>query len=121
MKIFEFIDKYCSDLVKESEVKKDMVDLSEFMHDDIIEDIETGAMIPVVYVDSLPIPVMDFIVMDLKDFLYPHNTPTAEETYKAYMENLNILEGEEALYEIREQILAERKRIQEDVDLVLTI
>ena len=121
MKIFEFIDKYCSDLVKESEVKKDMVDLSEFMHDDIIEDIETGAMIPIVYVDALPIPVMDFIVMDLKDFLYLHNTPTAEETYKAYMENLNILEGEEALYEIREQILAERKRIQEDVDLVLTI
>lgn len=121
MKIFEFIDKYCDDLVKASNIKKDLIDLTEFQHDLVIEDPETGESIPAVLVDSIPVPVQDFLTMDLKDFVALHNTPEAAQIYEMYMESICAIEGEDVVSEISRRILAERARINEDVALVLTI
>ena len=40
MKIFQFIEKYCQDLITEARQKKQLVDLSEFPHDGVETDIE---------------------------------------------------------------------------------
>lgn len=117
MKIFEFIDKYCSDLVEQSKTEKSLIDFSEFAHDAVITDIE-GVQIPVVCVDGLDIPVSDFLSLDKEDFINVWKTPACAEAYDNYISALEILEGEDALSRIRKAIMAEKERLSHDVELV---
>lgn len=120
MRIFEFIDKYCKDLVEEAKQKKQLIDLADLPHDGIEQDIE-GAEIPVVYVDNMSIPVSDFLTMDRCDFVKIHTTPGAGEAYDNYVSALEIIEGAEALNHIRNAILAEAKVVNEAVDNFCTM
>lgn len=117
MKIFEFIAEFCQDLVNKSKQEKELIDLNEFAHDDVITDAE-GNKIPVVCVDGLSIPVGDFLSMDKSDFVSVWKTPGCSEAYDNYISALEILEGEEALSRIRKAITAERERLSADVELV---
>ena len=120
MRIYEFIDKYCQDLVEKRRKMDTLISLEEFPHDDVVED-EDGVKVPVVIVDGNPIPVSDFLTMDKKDFLNAYKTPGCEEAFDNYVSALVILEGEEALLKIRNAILRETARLEEDVDLITSI
>ena len=120
MLIFEFISKYCTDLVQEHNTKKELLDLSEFPHDDVITDIE-GNQVPIVQVEGENIPVMDFLSMFKEDFMHIWKTPSAEKAYDNYIAALEILEGEDAVFRIRNAILAERERLNTEIELVTSI
>ena len=120
MNIFQFIAEYCQDLVKDIKKEKEMIDLSTFAHDAIITDSE-GNKVPVVIVDTLEIPVSDFLSLDKQDFLAQWKSLNAAEAYDNYISALEILEGAEALTRVRHAILSERARLSEDVDLVTMI
>lgn len=120
MRIYEFIDKYCKDLVDESKERKSLIDLAEFPHDDTIIDVE-GNTIPVVIIDGESVPVADFLTMFKDDFLHVWKLPGAEVAYDNYIGALEVLEGEEALSRIRNSILAERAKLEHDVSLVTCV
>ena len=120
MRIFQFIEEYCKDLVEKSKQKKSLLDLSEFPHDGFIDDVE-GNKIPVVYIDGESVPVSDFFTMDKRDFCHTWKLQSASETYDAYMSVLEISEGEEVVNRIRNAILAEKEKLAVDVELVSTI
>ena len=120
MRIFQFIEKYCQDLVEAAKVKRELIDLEEFPHDAVIEDVE-GKRIPVVIVDSESIPVSDCFTMDRKDFLFTWKLPNAGEAYDNYVSALEILEGEDAVSRIRNAILAEQERLSHDVELITEV
>ncbi len=120
MKIFQFIDEYCSDLVDSSKLKKSLLDLSEFPHDGFIEDID-GNKIPVVFIDGESVPISDILTMDKKDFTKVWTQTNAASTYDSYIDLLEVLEGEDAINRIRNSMLASKERLEHDIELVSTI
>lgn len=120
MRIYEFIDKYCDELVKKRKKLEALISLEEFPHDDIIDD-DDGNKIPVVVVDGNAIPVSDFLTLDRKDFLAVYKTQGCPEAFDNYVSALTILEGEEAISKIRSMILQETKRLEHDVELITSI
>jgi len=120
MRIYAFIEKYCQDIVENQKKLASLIDLSEFPHDDVIDD-EEGNKIPVVFVDGNAIPISDFMTLDRDDFLAVYKTQGCPEAFDNYVSALTILEGEEALNKIRSLILQETKRLEEDVALVTSI
>jgi uncharacterized protein YqkB len=111
LRIFEFIDKYCKDLVEDAKKKAALIDLSEFPHDGIESDIE-GNQIPVVYVDSIGVPVSDFLTLDKVDFISTHKLPSAAEAYDNYVSALEIIEGEDVINHIRKSMEQERAALE---------
>ena len=110
MRIREFIDKYCMDIVKEAEQRKSLMDTDDLSYDNIIEEPD-GSLIKIVYAGEEEIPVLDIITLDKKDFLKIHPSFAASRTYDQYIESIVILEGEEALEHMRNQMLREQERI----------
>lgn len=120
MKIFQFIDKYCQDLVEESKRKKALVDLSEFPHDGFDDDIE-GNTVPVVNIDGTLVPISDFFTMDKSDFVNVWKLDSASETYDSYLNVLEVLEGAEAVNRIRNAMLSAQQQLEADVELVTAV
>ena len=120
MRIYEFIDKFCQDLVEKAQEKRSLVDLSEFPHDDIITDV-SGAKVPVVYIEGEAVPIGDFLSLDKKDFCSAWKLASSGETYDQYISLLEITEGADAVNRIRNSILAERDRLSGDVEYISTI
>lgn len=120
MTILQFIASHCKDLVDSVNKEKELVDLSIFAHDAIVTDAE-GNKIPVVIVDNLEIPVSDFLTVDRADFIKQWNSVNVPEAYDNYMSALEILEGTEVISRVRQAILAERDRLNQDVELVTTV
>lgn len=120
MRIYAFAEIYCQDIIDNQKKLAALVDLSEFPHDDIIDD-DDGNKIPVVFVDGNAIPISDFITMDRDDFLVIYKTQGCPEAFDNYVSALTILEGEEALSKIRSMVLNETKRLEQDVDLITSI
>lgn len=120
MRIYAFIDQYCQDLVEEFKKKKKLIDLVEFPHDGVVTDV-AGNSVPVVFVDNESIPVSDFFTLDKSDFVSTWKTPSASEAYDNYVSAVEILEGEEALSRVRNAIMQERARLEEDVKLITEI
>lgn len=120
MRIYEFMDKYCQDLITEHHEKKDLIDLAQFPHDGFDTDDE-GSKIAVVYSGGHNIPVQDFFTLRRDDFLSVWKHAEAAETFDNYVAGLEILEGIDVINKIRNQILAERKRLNHDVDMVTMI
>ena len=120
MRIFQFIDEYCKDLVEDVKRKKSLVDLSEFPHDGFSEDVE-GNKIPVVYVDGESVPISDFFTLDKNDFVHTWKLPSAGEIYDEYINVVEITEGADALNRIRNAILLEKKKLENDCELVTSI
>lgn len=120
MRIFQFIEEYCKDLVEEHKRKKQLIDLSDFPHDGISVDVE-GNEIPVVYIDGENVPVSDFFTMDKSDFLYTWKLPSAEEMFDNYLAAVEILEGEDVINRVRNAIDAERVRLEQEFHLVTSV
>lgn len=120
MRIFEFISTYCQDLVDTAKMKRKLVDLGEYPHDDVIIDSD-GEKVPVVFVDGNNVPVADFFTMEKADFCNAWRTPSAAEAYDNYISALCILEGADVIDRIRNAILAETETLAQDVELVMTV
>ena len=98
MKIGEFVDKYCQDIVQKSqEIDAVMAD-DGLPYDEIVED-ESGSKMKVVYSANRRIPIRDIIEMERKDFAKIYSSPDDLETYDRYCDSIILLEGEEALQE----------------------
>ena len=110
MKIYTFIDTFCQDIIKKSKEKKSLVDLSGFPCDAVIKSPD-GKEIPIVYVDDIPVPVMDVLTMERADFLNTHKLQSAGLVYDNYLMNFVILEGEDALHRIRNAIKEEKEEL----------
>ena len=116
MKIFEFIDKYCSDIVREWHNRKKLIDLQDYPYDEIVED-SKGVSVPVVYIDGVPVPIMEFFTTAREDFVKLYKMPSAEEAYDNYIRNFEILEGEEALSKVRMAMQAESERLHQSLSM----
>lgn len=119
MKIFQFISEECQDLVEAAKVKRQLVDLGEFPHDDIIMDSDNKP-VPVVYVDNVQVPVSDFFTMERDDFVNAWKLPSSAEAYDNYIGALHVLEGPEVIDRVRRAILAETETLEHDVDMFMT-
>ena len=116
MRIFEFIDKYCQDLVEANNASRQLVDLSEFPHDDVITDLE-GKKIPIVIAEGHEIPINDFFTSTRDDFMRMWQFPSAGQVYDNYNEALEILEGEDVIDHVRKVMAQERERLSTQVSL----
>ena len=113
MRIFQFIDEYCADIIKQVAEKKSLIDMSEFPHDEIITDAE-GRKFPAILVDGVPIPINDLFTMERADFIKEWNLPSAAEAFDNYLSNIEILEGAEAVAQVRVALQTEMSRIAHD-------
>lgn len=117
MKIFEFISKHCQDLVDAAKASRTLIDLAEFPHDAVVVD-SLGNKVPVVVIDCVDVPVSDFLTLNRDEFLKNYNLPSAPQAFDNYISAFEILEGEDAVMKARKAIEAEKKRLEEDVELV---
>lgn len=114
MKIYDFIAQYCQDIVKDAAEKRKLVDLSEFPYDEI--KMVKGVAVPIVYIDGVEVPIRDFLMLQRRDFIFQYQSlPSAGECYDNYLENFTILEGEQALSNVRLSLMEENNRIEEDL------
>lgn len=120
MRIFEFIDKYCQDLIRKRKEQSKLIDLTEFPHDAVIKD-NDGEDVPVVYIDSESVPISDILTLDKADFVYAWKLPSAANVYTEYMNLMEILEGEEVLFKVRNAILNAKRELESDVELVTSV
>lgn len=110
MKIPEFVNLYCADLVRKHRDQKNLCEAYGFPYDDTIEDID-GNPVRVVYGGDIEIPIQDILGMNREEFVkaYPHTL--CHETYDRYLEHIIIIEGEEVLNIIRNSLTEEKKRL----------
>lgn len=120
MRIFQFIDEYCQDLVEEHNAQKALLDLSELPHDGFVTD-ASDSVVPVIFIDGESVPVSDVITSDRDDFVNMWKLPSAGETYDNYMALLEITEGADVVNRIRNKILGEQSRLSSDIELMTTI
>lgn len=116
MKIFAFIEKYCSDLVEDAKVKSDILDLSNFPHDAEITD-ESGAKVQVIYVNKYAIPIMDILSLDKEEFIRAYPGIDNAEAFDNYISNVTMLEGLDAIMRVRRAIEAAVNKIDTDADI----
>ncbi len=110
MKIYTFIEQFCSDIIKEVQERKQVIDLTEFPYDEIVTDNE-GKKYPAINIDGIMVPLNDLFVMERADFIREWKLPSAAESYDNYMSNMDVLEGEEAVAKIRLALKAEADRL----------
>lgn len=110
MKIFQFMEEYCQDLLKADKERKELLDMTVFPHDGV-EQSPDGKDVPVVYVGDLSVPVSEFFTMSRDDFLYTYKDPKAAECYDNYVSALEIIEGEDVINMVRNSILAAKSDI----------
>ncbi|MCM1440599.1 MAG: hypothetical protein NC131_15590 [Roseburia sp.] len=111
MRIREFVDTYCADLKSLFENTASILDEEyDLPFEDEIED-DAGNTMKVVYAGTTPIPILDIITSDRSDFVKLYPTFEARELYDSYIGALTLLEGEEAVYHIRNAMRMEQERI----------
>lgn len=112
MNIKEFALLHCKDTLRRAEREEEVFDISGFSFDAIIQD-EDGAKIPVLYTLSHQVPLMDVLSMGRADFEKIWPQKECLDMYDTYVSTLTILEGEDALFAIRNRLRAEQLRIAE--------
>lgn len=111
MRIREFIDKYCMDIVSESKQRDSLLDSDDFTYDAIVQDPD-GTDVKIVYAGDEEIPISEILSLDRQDFIKIYPSFQAQEVYDNYIDSIIVLEGEEALAHIRNEMLRERTRIE---------
>lgn len=111
MRIREFIDKYCMDIVSESKQRESLLDSEDFTYDAIIQDAD-GTDVKIIYAGDEEIPIAEILSLDKKDFVKLYPSFQAQEAYDNYIDSIIVLEGEEALAHIRNEMIRERARIE---------
>lgn len=112
MKILEFVEKYCADIVQNFKDSSNLIDWTILPYDEKLE--IDGKMTPVVYIDSQPVQVQDFVAMEKSEFTREHPTPSAGEAFDNYIDGLEIIEGPEFLTYLQNKMRAAAKKVEDD-------
>ena len=113
MLIHEFIVEYCQDIVETyTATHSKLLDSFDLPYDDEIED-DSGELMKVVYCGEKAIPINDILSMSKSDFARVYPDFECRDLYDKYIESLIMLEGEDALSNIRSVLDQERQRIKE--------
>ena len=91
MNIKEFASQYCSDIMAEAKRRSEMFDLSGFSYDEIIKE--------------------DILGMDRAEFSKVWPYTECVDAYDTYVNNLIIVEGEDALTAVRNMLSREQEKI----------
>lgn len=110
MKLGEFCDKYCQDILARHQKAEKLFMADDFPYDEIITD-ESDTPFKVVYSETRRIPIWDILQMERQEFAKVYPAPSDLETYDNYCNSVILLEGEEALSEIRNTIRRELESI----------
>lgn len=110
MNIQEFAVAYCKDIVEDAKKRSEMFDLSGFSYDEVIQE-EDGTEVRVVNTDNYQIPLTDILGMDRVEFSRVWPYTECLDAYDAYVSNLIIVEGAEALTMVRNMLSREREKI----------
>lgn len=118
MNIYGFIGEYCQDLIQAHDNAKNLIELADYPHDEIITD-STGKSVPVVYIDGTGVPVSDFFTYQKEDFVDMYKKlPSAGIMYDNYLDSFVVIEGEEVLNHIRNQVKRDAARLDEECELI---
>ena len=121
MLIQEFEKTYCSDIMKDVNKKKSkLIDWTTLPYQEMYEN-EDGKMIPVVWVDNVPIYNRDFLEMTRDEFVYAHNTPNAGEFFDRYTEDFEFREGTDILTYYQKRAREETQRIKEEAEIAASL
>lgn len=115
MRISEFIQKYCKDIMDLYEKYKNS-DIIAKDYDEIITD-DDGNQIKVVWCDGIPIDIEDFFSIDEEEYNNRYPTPNALKVREQYLKQFKIVEGFEAFYEELTAIQNEKAKLENDVQL----
>lgn len=111
MRIREFVDKYCADLKSVYSDTASILDEEYDLPFDVEIEDDSGTLVKVVYAGDVPIPILDIITSDRSDFIKAYPTFEARELYDNYIGALTILEGEDAVFHMRNIMRQEQERI----------
>ncbi len=121
MKIYEFIDRYCQDILDEARESEDLYDLDGLPNEGYMTTSE-GKRVPFIYIDDTKVPVADIITQVREDFLLQYSKlPSAADRYDQYMEVVELVEGEEVIAHIRNQVRRSIAKIEADVANIIDV
>lgn len=112
MKILEFAQKFCADLLDRFNKQKDLDLFAGYPYDEIIYD-DDETPVRVVNTQSGQIPIADIIGMPRDDFAKVYPDEESLTAYDKYMSMFIFLEGEEAVNQVRNAIALEARRLEE--------
>lgn len=110
MNIKEFASQYCSDIMAEAKKRSEMFDLSGFSYDEVIKE-DDGTEVRVVNTANYQIPIIDILGMDRVEFSKVWPYTECVDAYDTYVNNLIIVEGEDALTAVRNMLSREQEKI----------
>lgn len=116
MNIKEFAVLYCQDIIERAGKSKDVFGLEGFSYDEIIED-DSGKKVKVINTANFQIPLVDILGMRRSEFENIWPETECLQAYDDYVSTIIILEGKEALDEIRNAIAREQDRLSRFVDV----
>jgi len=102
MKLKEFMQKYCGDIIESSKARKNVIPEMDFTYDDYMFD-EDGEPLKAIDVYGTLIPIRDILSLSERDFIGLYPDENALDAYRLYLENFIIVEGEEVLEMVRRQ------------------
>lgn len=111
MKLNEFIELYCKDIIINKKKQADLLDDDDFPYDDIIYD-EDENPVKVVYSPAGDIPINDILGLDRSEFAKAYPSHGYLFAYDRYVDSIIILEGEEALLRIRNMMTEQQREIE---------
>lgn len=103
MKIPEFIEKYCSDILEQKRIRSTLIDYEGFPYDDII--MEDDKAVQVLYCDDRTIPLADILFLSRVDFIKTYPTFNCRSLYDNYINSLDIVDGADAVLQYRTAVL----------------
>ena len=111
MKLKEFQDKYCQDILTSARKREDLLPEIDFTFDKYLIE-EDGEAVKAIEVGDYLIPIRDILSLSERDFvlMYPDNE--CIEARNLYLENFIIIEGEEVLEIVRRQFLKSMNEIE---------
>lgn len=110
MKIKEFVELFCQDIIAEVKVKKEVTPDITFTYDYTVP-LEDGTEAKVINAGGYEIDINDILTLSEQDFSKAYPGAPAMEAYRNYLSNFIILEGEEILQIVRNNILRANQRI----------
>lgn len=111
MKMDEFINKYCKEILQEASKKRKLLEDSQLTFDDKIE--KDGELVRVIYAeDGTDIDIEDiFAFKDAAAFSKRYPGEAALKARNRYLDMFTILMGKDLLDQYQRQIEAERARL----------
>ena len=118
MRIGEFVEKYCKDLLELRREADSLITLSEFPHDCEITD-SSGRNVPAINVGGTAIPLVEIFTNTKDDFCYQFKDVSgAEEAYDNYMRAVTLLEGPDVILITRRNLELQQKKLAEEIDFL---